>query len=108
MTIDEFVKLALGLALSVAVLGIGIQIMRLLGTTNEILKDFRFGFSQLSLLLEKVNGDYDQISKVFRNITNPLGRITQNIMEPFTKASDNISIYLTNFLERVLGRNGQR
>ncbi len=58
MTVDEIVKLLLAVAFSVSLLGIAIQLMRVLGTFNDILQDVRHVAYKVSAFIEILHADY--------------------------------------------------
>lgn len=87
MTVDEFVKLLLAVSASIAVVGISIQIMRLLGTLNSTLQDFRFITHQIAEIIDKLSEDYEKIRTNITQMTSPLKSLNNNVIAPLTEMS---------------------
>jgi ABC-type transporter Mla subunit MlaD len=82
MSIEDFAKLLLAVSASFALVGISVQLMRLLGTLNDGLKDIRHVAFQLAGLLEKVGKDYGKISTVITNVATTLNSFDQGFLGP--------------------------
>jgi hypothetical protein len=82
MTIDEIIKIILAISVSFSIIGISIQIIRLLGTTNDSLKDLRPTIKNFNDLSEKVISDYDIISNAIHSSSKVVGGLYTNIIKP--------------------------
>ncbi|HRN85820.1 MAG TPA: hypothetical protein PKU78_00455 [Candidatus Dojkabacteria bacterium] len=82
MDINDFAKLVLVLSLSFSLVGIAIQIMRLLGTTNETLKLSHDILKSLTKLGEKVTEDYSKFSTHLLTLSESVSRIGTDVIVP--------------------------
>lgn len=104
MSVDDFVKLSLALAISLSIFGISIQIMRLLGTLNGTLSDFRSVTHQIAELLRKIVADYEDIVKAVKGITKPLQAINKHFLMPLTELAAVAGGVATNLKQRLVGK----
>jgi hypothetical protein len=100
MSVDEVVRLLLGLTISISVLGISIQIMRLLGTFNSILQDLRYIVYQIGEFLGKVKDDYGVIMGKLGSVLKPLDSIKGSLLMPIAR----LAAILGGFVEILNNR----
>lgn len=82
MDINDFAKLVLVLSLSFSLVGIAVQIMRLLGTTNETLKLSHDILKNMTKLGEKFTDDYSKFSSNLLTLSESISRIGTDVIVP--------------------------
>lgn len=82
MDINDFAKLVLVLSLSFSLVGIAVQIMRLLGTTNETLKLSHDILKNMTKLGEKFTEDYSKFSSNLLTLSESISRIGTDVIVP--------------------------
>mgnify|MGYP000965611424 FL=1 len=82
MDINDFAKLVLVLSLSFSLVGIAIQIMRLLGTANETLKLSHDVLKNVTKLGEKLTDDYSKFSTHILTLSESVSRIGTDVIVP--------------------------
>lgn len=87
MSGSEISQLLLHIALATSIFGISIQIMRLLGTTNDILKDARHLAYQVSQVIESISSETENIAKVIGKVGDATSTIQNNIFSPIKESS---------------------
>jgi hypothetical protein len=66
-SVDEIIKLLLGISLSFAIFGIALQIMRLIGKVTDSIQDVRGALKNTSTLTDYILEDYIEIRKAGYN-----------------------------------------
>jgi hypothetical protein len=82
MDINDFAKLVLVLSLSFSLVGIAVQIMRLLGTTNETLKLSHDILKNMTKLGEKFTEDYSKFSGHLLTLSESVSRVGTDVIVP--------------------------
>lgn len=96
LTVDDLVKIILVLSVSFSLVGLAIQIMRLLSSLNETVKESNVIISLSSRLLEKVSLDYDYIIEQLKLILESVSGFTRGVFQPLTK----LFSFLKKFTDR--------
>lgn len=97
MSVDEFVKLILGVALAISILGIAIQLMRLLGQMVGAVGDAREGVKSVSRMARMASDDYAHISHLLNKGLRTIRKIKQDFYEPIAKLIDLIRLVFKMF-----------
>ncbi len=105
MTVDEIVKLALGLVLAISILGIAIQIIRLLGTFNGMLQDVRYLGYEVAGIVKKIDEDYAKLRVSIESIGDSIGEIDSGFLQPVTRFTKTIGALADIASEKLLGKN---
>jgi hypothetical protein len=92
MEINDISKIILVVSLSFSLVGISIQIMRLMGTFNDSLKDLQEILRSFGKISQKLSEDYDQISAHILTLTGAISKIGTDVIAP--------AIGLFGFLDR--------
>ena len=82
MTINEFYILILVLSVSVSLVGISIQIMRLISTTTETFKKSQPLVDNFVSLSDKITQDYSELSTHILTLTSSLSKIGTEVIAP--------------------------
>lgn len=82
MEINDLAKIILVVALSFSVVGISIQIMRLLGTANDTIKLSHETIRNLNRITTKISDDYLALSDHILTLTQSISRIGTNVIDP--------------------------
>jgi hypothetical protein len=82
ITTDDFVKIALTLSICFALVGIAVQIMRMMGSMNETIKESNLIIKLGHDFLEKFSEDYDYIIDQVKNILDGVSGISEAILGP--------------------------
>lgn len=92
MTIDEFVKLILGVALAISILGISVQLMRLIGQVSNTVGDAREGVKSFSRIAKMAGDDYAHISHLLNKGLRLVQQVKRDFVEPFAKLADLVKL----------------
>lgn len=84
LTIDDIIKLILALSVAFSLVGISIQMMRILGGLVDTVKESNFIIHTASDLFEKITGDYDYIIDQIKNILDSITGFTRGVFIPLT------------------------
>ena len=82
MNVDDIVKLMLALAISVSLVGISYQIMRLIGKLADSIQDLRRAVQNVSSASDMILEDYGEIRKLLRVFMDVVGNFEENILSP--------------------------
>lgn len=82
MTINELSILILVISVSVSLVGISIQIMRLISTTTDTFKKSQPLVENVVSLSDKITKDYEEVSKHVLTLTSALSRIGTDVIAP--------------------------
>jgi len=82
MNVDDFAKILLVIAVSISLLGISYQTMRLIGSTADSIKDLRKVLQNFGTLSDKFIVDYTYITDKLKNIVDTVGGFATNIVDP--------------------------
>lgn len=98
MSVDEISKLLIIVALSFSIAGISYQLMRLIGSFADTVRDFRITVQNLGEVSTKLAEDYDFVSEQVKGFAGAVGGVGKNVINPLTnlfgflkrfKSSDN-------------------
>jgi len=92
MEINDIAKIILVVSLSFSLVGISIQIMRLMGTFNDSLKDMQEILRSFGKISQKLSEDYDQFSAHLLTLTGAISKIGTDVIAPI--------VGLFSFLDR--------
>jgi len=85
ITIDDFVKVLLVLSVCFSLVGISIQIIRMLGGLVDTVKTGNKIVNNASTLVEKVTGDYDYISEQVKMIVDLVSKFVNKVLGPVVR-----------------------
>ncbi len=88
MTVDEIVKLMIFGSLSISVLGISIQLMRILGGFADMLGDLRTTVKNFGTLSTQLVEDYKLIGNALRSIAGGLSNFNEKVIQPMTRVGN--------------------
>lgn len=97
MEINDISKIILVISISFSLVGISIQIMRLMGTFNDSLKDLQEILRSFGKISKKISEDYDQFSAHILTLTGAISRIGTDVIAPM--------IGLFSFLDRFKSKD---
>ncbi len=101
--VDNFVKIILAVSVSLSVVGISIQFMRLLGTTNSILRDAHGAVKDVVELIANIKEDYRGIAVKFGEITDGISSIKTNVVDPLNRFSNTVGAFVDVMNKKVRG-----
>lgn len=84
MTVDEVVKLILAIAFAISLVGISIQLMRLIGKVTDTLEDTREGVRNFSALSTMAREDYEEIRREIKSILGFVTKLRVNLLDPIS------------------------
>jgi hypothetical protein len=82
MSVDEFVKLVLGLAVAFAIIGIAFQLMRLLGKTVDIVEEVKRPAKNIGDLSDMLVEDYNSVRGIVKDISKFASSIRSFVSGP--------------------------
>jgi len=82
MEINDLAKILLVISLSFSMVGISIQIMRLLGTANDTVKLSHEIIRNVTRITTKLSDDYLALSDHILTLTQSVSRIGTNVIDP--------------------------
>lgn len=82
MEINDIAKIILVVSVSFSLVGISIQIMRLMGTFNESLKDLQEILRSFGKISKKISEDYDQFSSHLLTLSSSISKIGTDVITP--------------------------
>ena len=85
ITIDDLVKLILVLSIAFSLVGLSVQMMRILGGLVDTVKESNFILHLVSEVMEKFTGDYDYIIEQVKSILESVSGFTRGVFVPLTK-----------------------
>jgi hypothetical protein len=85
MSIDDIVKLILVISIAFTLVGISIQIIRLLGEFVFTIKEANSTLKSVATLVEKFTGDYDYIIEQVKMIIDTVSSFTNSAFKPLNK-----------------------
>lgn len=103
MSVDDFAKLILAVAIALSIFGVSVQVMRLLGTLNDTLRDFRSVTNQIAELIKKIIGDYEDIIKVVKGIMTPIKVINKQFLVPLSELAAMAGTAVTMLRQQLFG-----
>jgi hypothetical protein len=83
-SVDEIIKLLLGISLSFAIFGIALQIMRLIGKVTDSIQDVRGALKNTSTLTDYILEDYVEIRKAGYDFADKVGAFINNPIASFS------------------------
>lgn len=86
MTVNEYSIILLTIAVSFGIAGISFQLMRLIGSVADSVKDFRKTIQNLGDLSTKLTEDYDHVSNGVKSLSDALGNLGNNVVNPVVNA----------------------
>jgi hypothetical protein len=92
MTVDDFLKIILILAIVFAIAGISFQIMRLLSKFTDILEDSRHSIANVNKLSDMALEDYEIIRNIIRDLSQSIESVKEFAKNPMKLVSDFLSI----------------
>jgi hypothetical protein len=104
MEVNDVVKLLLAISFSVSLVGISIQVMRILGTLNDTLQDFRYLAYKIMEMLETIGKDYGNLKKGVSGAFSNFGRLNNNFVEPLVNLATTVGTLATIFKEKITGK----
>lgn len=84
MTVDDVAKLLIVSALSLSIVGLTYQTMRLIGSLADSIKDLRKVLQVAGDLSERLALDYDFISSRVKNTVDSVSGFASNILDPLS------------------------
>ncbi len=85
--VNDFLYLMLLLAIIFAIVGISIQIMKLLSKATDTMEEFRQTNKRVNTFLDKVVSDYDYISGTLKIVADSVNTAHINIVRPMLSMS---------------------
>jgi len=82
---DDFVKIVLVLAVAFSIIGISIQVIRMLGGFVETVKIANTMMKSASTLVEKFTDDYDYLMDQIKFILNTISKFVNGVLGPIVK-----------------------
>lgn len=82
MEMNELSIFILIIAISFSVVGVSVQIMRILGTSNDAIKLSLESIRNLNRITTKITEDYSKASSNILALTEAISRIGTNIIDP--------------------------
>lgn len=95
-TIDDFVKVVLVLSVCFALVGISIQIIRLMGGFIDTVKLANDIMKNVTTIVDKFTGDYDYIMEQIKFIIDTVSKFVNGVVGPVTK--------LAGFMQAFAGK----
>jgi hypothetical protein len=99
--VDNIVKIILALSLAFSLVGISIQIIRILGTTNILMKDLHYVVLQFMEIIETIKNDYEGLKAKLDGVLEPIMRIKDNFLNPLAKITGTVGAYADTLRERM-------
>ncbi len=93
MELNDIAKIILVVSVSFSIVGISIQIMRLLGTANDTIKLSHDIIRNLNRITNKLSDDYISVSDHILTLTKSVSRIGTHVIDPV--------VGLFGFLDRL-------
>ena len=97
MEFNDLAKIILVVSVSFSLVGISIQIMRLLGTLNETVKLTQEIVKSVNKISAKISEDYLVISDHILSLTGAISKIGTNVIDPL--------VGLFSFLSKFTDKN---
>jgi len=85
LTVDDFVKILLTLAICFSLVGISWQIIKMLGQLIETVKESNIIIRDGRDLIEKLIEDYDYLAELIKSILESINGFTKGFFVPLTK-----------------------
>jgi hypothetical protein len=82
MNVDDFAKILIVIAISISLLGISYQTMRLIGSMADSIKDLRKVLQNFGLLSDKFLEDYAYITTKLKDLVDTLSGFATNVVDP--------------------------
>ncbi|MBD3362485.1 hypothetical protein GF362_02090 [Candidatus Dojkabacteria bacterium] len=108
--LDIFFKGVLLSSLSVSILGISWQLMKLISKMTETLDEFKNTNNKINKLLDQFTEDYKGISAVIKSLTSSLDKINKKLLQPIIGLGNvvkSISQFIQSFSAKILPFNVQ-
>jgi len=86
-TVDDFVKIVLVLSIAFTLVGITIQIIRMLGGFVETVKLSNSILKNMTVIVEKFTSDYDFLSEKIKFIVETVSKFVSGVLGPITKVA---------------------
>lgn len=104
MTADDIAKLVLAFAVAISLLGVSIQLMKLLGTFNGMLGDVRYIGWKVTKLLEVVADDYTALKGKIGDLNKPFNMINKGFLRPVGELAVTVGTFAKVGSEYLKGR----
>ncbi len=101
MDADVFSKVVLTIAISFCLVGISIQIIRVLDTFNKMLKDVRYFAYEFEALLKSIKNDYLDVKKTVFSVLEPLQEIKVGFLNPLSKVFRKLGAYVDVCCDKI-------
>jgi len=82
MNVDDIVKLILAISVSVSILAVSYQLMRLLGKLADSVEDLRRAIQNVSSASDMVVDDYGRLRKILHKLMDLLENIEESVLSP--------------------------
>jgi hypothetical protein len=87
MNVDDIVKLMVFGSISLSILGLSFQTMRIFGKVADIIGDMRMTIQNFGLLSSQLVEDYELVSKALRSFSDGISKINSNVINPISKVT---------------------
>ena len=85
ITTDDFVKIALTLSVAFALVGIAVQLIRILGELVHTVQEGNLLLKLVFELMQKVTEDYDYIADLVKSTLESINGFTNTVFVPLAK-----------------------
>lgn len=82
MTVDEVVKLIFFIGMTLSILGVSFQIMRIFGKLADMMEDIRPSIKNINDISSQATEDYKLMSKAIRTISTSVTDLNNNVIKP--------------------------
>ena len=104
ITVDDFVKVVLVLSICFALVGISVQIIRMMGGFIDTVKLANAIMKNVTTIVDKFTGDYDYISDQVKFIIETVSKFVNGVLGPVTK----IFGFMKSFSGRMPGGKSKK
>lgn len=103
MSVDDVTKLLLAGAISFSIVGISIQLMRLLGSFNDVIQDVRSTVRFIGELAHRISGDYKNLREGMANFLNPIQNMVNNVTKPLNRLTKVLGGFTDMITDKITG-----
>jgi uncharacterized protein YoxC len=103
MSIDDIVKLILVISIAFTLVGVSVQIIRLLGEFVFTIKEANSMLKSVASLVEKFTGDYDYIIEQVKMILDTVSGFINSVFKPLIK----IFGFMGKFTDKTKGNKSK-
>jgi uncharacterized protein YoxC len=100
MNVDDIVKLILVISIAFTLVGISVQVIRLLGEFVFTIKEANSMLKSVASLVEKFTGDYDYIIEQVKMILDTITGFVNTVFKPLIK--------MFGFMGKFSGKNNDK